>query len=70
LRLVGNEAEAETTEHPLHPLHRIMGIEERPEEVVVMATQIYLARRIAMRSSTPARGRWRSTSTRRATSRG
>jgi len=43
LRLVRNEAEAETAEHPLH---RIMGIEERPDEVVVTTTDIHLPRRI------------------------
>jgi hypothetical protein len=35
LGLVRNEAEAETSQHPLH---RIMGIEERPDEVVVTTT--------------------------------
>jgi hypothetical protein len=43
LGLLRNEAEAETAEHPLH---RIMGIEERPEEVVVTTTDIHLPRRI------------------------
>ena len=43
LRLVRNEAEAETAEHPLH---RIMGIEERPEEEVVTTTDIHLPRRV------------------------
>jgi hypothetical protein len=43
LGLVRNEAEAETSEHPLH---RIMEIEERPDDVVVTTTDIHLPRRI------------------------
>jgi hypothetical protein len=43
LGLVRNEAEAENTEHPLH---RIMGIEERREEAVVTTTDVHLPRRI------------------------
>jgi hypothetical protein len=43
LRLVRNEGAAETAEHPLH---RIMGIEERPKEAVVTTTDIHLPRRI------------------------
>ena len=44
LRLIRNEAEAETAEHALH---RIMGIEQGPEETVVTTTDIHLPRRIA-----------------------
>jgi hypothetical protein len=43
MHMVRNEAEAETAEHPLH---RIMGIEEHPEQVVVTTTDIHLPRRI------------------------
>jgi hypothetical protein len=43
MQMVRNEAEAETAEHPLH---RVMGIEEHPEQVVVTTTDIHLPRRI------------------------
>jgi len=43
LRLVRNEAAAETAEHAIN---RIMGIEERPKEAVVTTTDIHLPARI------------------------
>ncbi len=43
LQLVRNEAERERGEHALH---RIMGIEEHPERIVVTTTDIHSPRRI------------------------
>jgi hypothetical protein len=43
MQMVRNAADAETAEHPLH---RIMGIEEHPEQAVVTTTDIHLPRRI------------------------
>jgi hypothetical protein len=43
MRLVHNEEKREKVEHPLQ---RIMGIEERDDEVLVTTTDIHLARRI------------------------
>jgi hypothetical protein len=43
MRVVRNEEAAEKGEHPLH---RIMGIEDAPQEVVVTTTDVHLPRRI------------------------
>lgn len=43
LGLIHNTESAEKGEHPLH---RIMAIDERPEEIVVTTTDIHLPRRI------------------------
>lgn len=48
LGLIHNTEAAEKEEHPLH---RIMGIDERPEEIVVTTTDIHLPRRIGQAMS-------------------
>ena len=43
MQLVRHE---ETQENSDHPLHRIMGIEDQPGEIVITTTDVHLARRI------------------------
>jgi hypothetical protein len=44
LDLVRHQEEAEKTQHPLH---RLMGIEEKPESIVITTTDVHLPKRIA-----------------------
>jgi hypothetical protein len=43
MRLVRHE---ETKENSDHPLHRIMGIEDQPDKIVITTTDVHLPRRI------------------------